>query len=485
MLLKRFYNEKLAQASYLIGCQATGESLIVDPNREVEQYVEAAEQAGLRITHVTETHIHADFVSGVRALAERTAATVYLSNEGGADWEYAFAAEDAVHLLRDGDSFRVGNVEITALHTPGHTPEHLCFMLTDTAAADQPMGVFTGDFVFVGDVGRPDLLERAARIEGTMETAARILHRSLQRFKRLPEYLQLWPGHGAGSACGKALGAVPQSTLGYEKLFNWAFRCASEEEFVTSILTGQPEPPKYFAEMKRINKEGPPTCAAYPRPERIAESRLADLLSSGALVVDTRHNGDFAEGHIPGTINIPLDKSFIAWAGWLLPYDGEFYLIVEEETGASAIDEAIRDLSLIGLDRIAGFFGSAALESWLQEGRRLGTTDEMSSADLARRMNHGGVTVIDVRDPAEWEAAHIPGVANIPLGYLTDRLHEVPRDQRVVLHCREGWRSAIATSLLHARGLENVVNLKGGIRAWINDGNSVEPAQTNAAHGQG
>ncbi len=481
MLLKRFYNEKLAQASYLIGCQEAGESLIIDPNRDVEEYVTAAEQVGLRITHVTETHIHADFVSGVRALAKRTAAGVYLSNEGDADWKYSFASQDGVQLLQDGDSFRVGNIQLTTLHTPGHTPEHLCFMVTDTAAADQPMGVFTGDFVFVGDVGRPDLLERAARIEGTMEEAARTLHRSLQRFRALPEYLQLWPGHGAGSACGKALGAVPQSTLGYEKLFNWAFRCASEEEFVRSILTGQPEPPKYFAEMKRINKEGPPTCAAHPRPERFAESRLADLLNSGALVVDTRHNGDFAEGHIPGTINIPLDKSFIARAGWLLPYDRDFYLIVEERAGAPAIDEAIRDLSLIGLDRIAGFFGSAALESWLQEGRRLGTTDELSSADLARRIKEGDVTVIDVRDPAEWEDTHIPGVANIPLGHLTDRLQEIPSDRPVVLHCHEGSRSAIGASLLYARGFDNVFNLKGGIRAWINDGNFVEPAQAGEA----
>ena len=200
MLLKRFYENKLAQASYLIGCQATGEALVIDPNRDVEQYVTAAEQQGLRITHVTETHIHADFVSGTRALAKRTGATIYLSNAGGADWKYAFAARDMAHLLWDGDSFKVGNVEITAVHTPGHTPEHLSFMLTDAAVADRAMGVFTGDFIFVSDVGRPDLLERAARIERTMEEAARVLYRSLRRFRTLPDYLQLWPAHGAGSS---------------------------------------------------------------------------------------------------------------------------------------------------------------------------------------------------------------------------------------------------------------------------------------------
>lgn len=337
----------------------------------------------------------------------------------------------------------------------------------------------------MSDVGRPDLLERAARIEGTMEEAARTLYRSLRRFRALPDYLQLWPGHGAGSACGKALGAVPQTTLGYEKLFNWAFRSSSERDFLTSILTGQPGPPKYFAEMKRVNQLGPPLVSAHARPELIAESRLTDILASGALVVDTRHNEEFAEGHIPGTINIPLDKSFSAWAGWLLPYDREFYLIMDDRGGAAAVDEAIRDLSLIGLDRIGGFFANSALESWLQAGRQLGTTDELSSVELARRMRSDDLAVIDVRDPAEWEATHIPGVLNIPLGYLADRQHEIPRDRRVVLHCQEGWRSAIGTSVLMANGFDNVMNLKGGIQAWVNDGNPVKPGQAAAVPGSG
>jgi hydroxyacylglutathione hydrolase len=476
MLLKRFYDEKLAQASYLVGCQATGEALVIDANRDVEAYVCAAEQKGLRISHVTETHIHADYVSGSRELAKRTGARMYLSDEGDADWKYAFAAADGATLLVDGDEFMVGNVRIRALHTPGHTPEHLCFLLTDTAAADQAMGVFTGDFVFVGDVGRPDLLERAAKIEGTMEAAASTLFKSLQGFRGLPDYLQIWPGHGAGSACGKTLGAVPQSTIGYERMFNWAFAYADQEDFVNAVLAGQPEAPKYFAEMKRINKEGPKVLGGFRRPERLPESRLAKLLDSGAVVVDTRHNGDFAEGHVPRTINIPLDNSFTTWAGWLLPYDRDFYLIVEEQAGFSRIDEATRDLKLIGLDQVAGYFGSAALETWLQEGGRLGTTNEISPADLRGRIEDEDVSVIDVRDGTEWDAGHIPGVPNIPLGYLTDRLTEIPREKTVVLHCREGWRSSIGTSLLRAQGLTNVVNLKGGIRAWINEGNAVEGA---------
>ncbi|MGD2216261.1 MAG: rhodanese-like domain-containing protein [Gemmatimonadales bacterium] len=480
MLLRRFYDDKLAQASYLVGCQATREALVVDPHRDVECYVRAAEQEGLRITHVTETHIHADYVSGTRELAKRTGARMFLSHEGDSDWQYEFGAGEDTTLLKDGDAFKVGNVLIETLHTPGHTPEHLSFLLTDTAGASEPMGVFTGDFVFVGDVGRPDLLERAAGFQDTMEEAARTLFDSIQRLKELPDYLQLWPGHGAGSACGKSLGAVPQSTLGYERKFNWAFSLADQATFVKAVLAGQPEPPKYFAQMKRINKKGAPILSGYRRPERLPESRLPDLLRSGALVVDTRHSGDFAEGHVPGAINIPLDRSFTTWAGWLIPYDREFYLIVEEEADPRGLDEAARDLMLIGLDRIGGYFGSAALANWAEEGRRLGTTNEIDSEELAARMAAGEVAVIDVRGLAEWEAFHIPGVPNIPLGFLTERLDELPRDGTVVLHCQEGWRSAIGASLLQARGVSDVVSLKGGIRAWVTDGRPVDRSGAGA-----
>ena len=214
MFFKRFYDDGLAQASYLIGCESTGEAVVVDPNRDIGQYVAAATADKLRITHVTETHIHADFVSGSRELADRADAKLLLSGEGGRDWQYAFAAQSHAQLLNDGDSFTVGRVRIDVIHTPGHTPEHLAFLVTDLASSDKPTGLLSGDFVFVGDVGRPDLLERAAKKVGTMEAAAHQLFRSIQRFRELPDYLQLWPGHGAGSACGKSLGAMPQSTVG-------------------------------------------------------------------------------------------------------------------------------------------------------------------------------------------------------------------------------------------------------------------------------
>ncbi len=472
MILKRFYADKLAQASYLIGSPATGEALVVDANRDVEQYVRAAAAEGLRVTHVTETHIHADYVSGSRELAARTGARLYLSDEGGDDWRYSFADEAEAVLLRDGDSFRVGTVRIEVQHTPGHTPEHLIFLATDTTRADHPLGACTGDFVFAGDVGRPDLLERAAKVEGSMDVAARTLFRSLQRFKRQPDWLQIWPGHGAGSACGKEMSAIPQSTVGYERMFNWAFSVEEEDEFVQMVLAGQPEPPKYFAEMKRVNRDGPPLLGGFERPRRLPASRLEGLLTTGAPVVDTRHARQYAAGHVPGTINIPLNRSFTTWAGWLLPYGQDFYLILDE-SNPGRLDEAVRDLAMIGLERIAGYFGTEVVEEWERDGRKLGGIPQLNASELAERLEVGEVAVLDVRGEAEWEAGHLPGVENIPVGHLTDRLEEIPAGKPLVLQCEGGSRSAIAASVLKAHGFE-VINHAGGFSEWQAAGLPVE-----------
>ena len=471
MLLKRFYDDKLAQASYLVGCAATGESLVIDPNRDVEQYMRAAAAEGLRITHVTETHIHADFVSGSRELAERTRATLWLSDEGDAGWKYAFAAGAGGTLVRDGDSFMVGNVKVEVMHTPGHTPEHISFMITDTAAVDVPIGVFTGDFVFVGDVGRPDLLEKAAGVEGTMVAGARTLYRSLQRFKALPDYLQIWPGHGAGSACGKALGAIPSTTLGYERIANWGLADVSEAAFVEQVLAGQPEPPAYFAQMKRINREGPRVLHGFHHPERLPGDALEALLADGTLVVDARPWSQFAAGHVPGTINIPLNKSFNTWAGWLVPYDREFHLLVDDSC-PGCVEEAVRDLAMIGLDRVAGVFGTEVIDAWAHAGR-LEVVPQVSAPGLAARLQRREAVVIDVRGAAEFEAGHIAGARNIPLGYLASRLAELPRGQAIVVQCQSGGRSAIGTSLLLARGVPEVINLTGGIVEWQATGHAV------------
>ena len=266
MFVKRFFEPSIAQASYLIGCQKTGEAIVIDANRDVEQYIQAAEEEGLRITQVTETHIHADFVSGSRELAHRTGASLCLSDEGDKDWKYQF---DHDRKLKHGDRIGIGNVRVDVLHTPGHTPEHLTFLITDGAVADKPIAAVTGDFVFVGDVGRPDLLERAANMVGTMEEGAKTLWASLQAFAKQDDWLQIWPGHGAGSSCGKGISSIPSSTLGYEKRFNWAFTAKSEADFVKAVLEGQPEPPKYFAKMKRVNKEGPAILGGFHVPSKL------------------------------------------------------------------------------------------------------------------------------------------------------------------------------------------------------------------------
>src|SRR5688572_6426671 len=352
MLLRTLYDEKLAQASYLLGCQKTGEAMVVDPNRDVDQYIKLAQKEGLRITHVTETHIHADFVSGTRELAHRTKATMYLSGEGGADWSYGFAELDGAVVLHDGDTFNVGNLRIDVMHTPGHTPEHIVFLVTDTPVTNQPMGLFSGDFVFVGDVGRPDLLEKAAGVAGTMRAGAHLLFQSIQRFRKLPDYLQVWPGHGAGSACGKALGAVPQSTVGYEKMFSPAFQFATESEFTDYILAGQPEPPKYFAHMKHLNRDGPPVLGGLRTPDRLSDEILPNMLENGATIVDVRSPIAYARAHVPGAINIPYNAAFTGWAGSLIPYDRPFAVIADERTAAH-IAHISRDLAIIGLDQMS------------------------------------------------------------------------------------------------------------------------------------
>ena len=471
MIVQRFYDTRLAQASYLIGCGRTGEAIVIDPNRDAAQYVRAAEDEGLRIAHVTETHIHADFVSGTRELAARTGARAYLSDEGDAEWKYAFAAADGAVLLREGDAIRVGGVVLQAMHTPGHTPEHLSFLVTDTAAADAPIAIVTGDFVFVGDVGRPDLLEKAAGVAGTMERAARDLWVSLQRFARLPDWLQVWPGHGAGSACGKGLSAVPHSTVGYERRFNAALLARDEAEFVRAVLAGQPEPPRYFARMKQVNKAGPRVLGGFARPARLGDAALAGALEGGSVVVDTRSTAAHAAAHVPGTINVPLGRNFTTYAGTLLPYDRDVMLVADDER---AVDDAVRELALIGIERVAGWWDVGVVERWRASGRTLAVVPQVDAGELARRMQAGGTAVLDVRGRAEWEAGHLPGVRNVPLAGLVDHLAELPRDRPLVLQCQGGGRSAIAASVLQAHGFTNVVNLTGGFAAWEEAGQAVE-----------
>ena len=480
MLFRRFCHERLAQASYLIACQKTREAVIVDPLLDLEQYLDAAAAEGVQIRFVTETHLHADFLSGATALAERTGATLMRSGEGRSAQPASAtpggsSSSATTRWLHDGDRIDIGSVRLDVLRVPGHTPEHIVFLVTDTAASVEPMGLLSGDFLFVGDVGRPDLLERAVGMHGTMEQSARQLFASLQRIRTQPEFLQIWPGHGAGSACGKALGAVPQSTLGDELRSNWAFGEHDEQCFVEQVLGGQPEPPRYFARIKSLN-------AGAPRPlDRSSE--LADTdearraIDSGALVVDIRSARDFAAGHLPGSVNVPLGKSFLGWAGSVLPADRELVLLAGTRD-LTAASSAWRDLALIGFDRVAG----------------VDVTDdpaELSSAALAtlpsRRAETigavvpDGTVVLDVRNRSEWDEGHIPGARLGPLAELPDRLDELRASlggaTQLVVHCQGGSRSAVAASLLAAEGFPGVTNLEGGFGAWKRAGHapSTEP----------
>ena len=465
MFFRELYDPSLAQASYVIGCQATGEAIVIDPLRDPAPYLDVARAEGLRITHVTETHIHADFVSGARELRAATGARLYLSAEGGADWQYAFAAQDEAVLLHDGDQIMVGNIQLDVLHTPGHTPEHLSFIVTDRPRGAGPMGIVTGDFVFVGDVGRPDLLERAAGLSDTMEAGARTLFRSLERFRALPDHLQVWPGHGAGSACGKALGAVPSSTVGYEKRSNWGVAETDEASFVAAVLEGQPEPPRYFAAMKRINRDGPPVLGQMPVARRLgATDVLAGASKSSRWIVDLRPARQFADGFIAGSLSLPYAKSFSTWTGSIIPVTDELVLMSDGDD--DAVRWAVRDLSRIGFDRMLGWVdASEALHAWREAGHALQTVPQLSVTDVASTRADGAATVVDVRGRTEWDAGHLGGAMHIPLGDLRQRWHELPTTPLLV-HCQSGARSAVATSLLHRLGRTDAVDIRGGFTAW-------------------
>jgi len=471
MLLRMIYDDRLAQAAWLIGCQRSGEAIVIDPERDVDRYIALARREGVRITAVAETHIHADFLSGARELAERLGARVYLSDEGDSDWKYQWldkrlAGGSYEHrLLRDADTFTVGNIELRALHTPGHTPEHICFLVTDRGSgATEPMGVVTGDFLFVGDLGRPDLLETAAKIEGTKEPAARALYGSVRRLLELPDYLQVWPAHGAGSACGKALGAVPQSTIGYERRFNPAINIAAgetEDAFVRSVLDGQPEPPMYFARMKRDNKLGPKVLGELPSPSRLNAGELAALDSRETAILDTRPWDAFRAGHVPGSLFCPLDKLFFHVAGSYVGEDEPICLIATPDQ----IEQITRSLVRIGLDEVRGWFDASDLESIKSAGGRLAATPELSAEQASRVLEDEHPLVLDVRGASEFADGHLPGARNIAYTRLAEHADEVPRDRRVLVNCRSGRRSGSACSYLARLGVE-AINLAGGYLAW-------------------
>jgi len=461
MLLKYFYDQSVAHASYLVGCQRDKVAIVVDPGRDIAPYLELADKNGLILVGVAETHIHADFVSGARELADRVGAKLYVSDEGPADWKYMYLDGYTSQLLKDGDSFPIGNLKFDVMHTPGHTPESLSLMLTDLGGgADKPMGIFTGDFIFVNSIGRPDLLEAAAGIQGSAEAGAHELYHSVERFKQLPDYLQVWPAHGAGSACGKGLGAIPSSTVGYEKLFNPALQYDNEDAFVQYILSDQPEAPKYFAVMKRVNKVGPKVLGENVLPSFLDVAQLQSTIRE-TTVIDLAPSENFAKAHVPGSINMPVSM-LARWAGWLVDYDQPVYLIADE----SQLPEATRVLHKIGVDTIAGAFDISLVQ---QAGLMTESYRTKAPADLVGQIESGDVILLDVRSNEEWQQTHIPQAEHRFLGRLPDYFDALPRDKPIVTQCQVGARAAVGASVLQAAGFD-VINMAGGFQAWSDAG---------------
>ena len=455
MLLRQIHDPALAQYAYLIGCPKSGEALLVDPQRDIDRYIALADENGLEITRVAETHIHADFLAGTREFLEQCENVIaYLSDMGDEDWKYGWADEyDRIQLLKDGDTIEFGSVIVSAVHTPGHTPEHLSFSILDGGdEATMPRCVLTGDFIFVGDTGRPDLLDTAAGGDNTREPAARDLYSSVQKMKDTHDGVMILPGHGAGSSCGKALGAVPFSTFGYEKKYNESITTALEEgedAFVGEILEGQPEPPMYFSRMKELNRDGVPVLGGIPDPKRL--DRIPD--DSNAVFLDTRNDRvEFMRGHLKNSLHTPLATKFSEAAGSYVDPDSRIYLVVPDEEG---VREAVLQLIRIGIDNVCGYVLFADLPSdQLVSTRMIGTTE----------MNPGS-TILDVRGADEYEEAHVPGAINVAHTRLVADSDDLPPKGPVTVHCGSGVRAALAASQLERAGYE-VTYANGMFADW-------------------
>lgn len=459
MLLERVYDEDLAQASYFIGCQAQGVAIVVDPRRDLDEYLRLAEKNGMRIIAVTETHIHADYLSGTRELAAKTGAHIYVSGEGGPDWAYGPQFDDAVRM-KDGHEVVLGNITVRAVHTPGHTPEHLSFLVTDGAQASEPGFMLTGDFVFVGDLGRPDLLDEAAGGIDTRFQGAKDLFASLRdTFLTLPDYVQVLPAHGSGSACGKALGAVPASTVGYERAFSWWSRYLAdgdEQGFIDELLSGQPDAHAYFARMKEQNKVGPTVMGE--RPELIeytAAQLLPELDADGVIFVDTRHNTLVHEGTVDRSLNIPGVDKAASYGAWVYNPELESRPLVLLAASAEEA-KALRDhLVRVGIDTVSGFITS--LDGFELVSPRLVRPEELESFDR--------VMLLDIRNKTEYAEGHLPGAEQLSGGRVMWAQHQLPRSGTIVTYCRSGVRNGVAASALRREGFD-VAELDGSYLAW-------------------
>ena len=460
MLFERIEDKGLSQYSYAVGCVREGVMAVVDPRRDVDVYVERARREGMEIRYVLETHIHADFASGARELGRLTGAEVLVSRyDAGETFEVSFPHRD----LEDGEEVSLGNVRLQAVHTPGHTPEHLSYLVYDGARSNEvPMLMLSGDFLFVGSLGRPDLLGEEAK----RALAERLFQSVREVLPGLPDSLEVHPGHGAGSMCGAGMSGRPLSTLGFERIANpYLDPQLTKEEFVDRILSNVPPFPPYYRRMKRVNSEGPRILDGVPAVAALSPEDLQRALeSTDAVAIDLRGQGPFGRGHVPGAFGIGAGSSVSTWASWVVPYDRPIYLI---DGSGQHVDAAVRSLVRVGLDDVEGFL-EGGFDAWQRAGLPVATTPQVDPQGLSAMLAEGnGVKVVDVRADSEFEAGHIEGATNIMGGFLGEDIPaELDPSQPMAVVCRTGYRSTVAASVLERAGFSSVANLTGGMVAW-------------------
>jgi len=449
----------LAIASYMVGDEKAKSVAVIDPTRDVDEYLRIAQQEGLHITHILETHVHADYVSGSAELKARLngEAKVVVSGMGGKEWTPPYA--DVV--VKDGDEVKLGSIRLKAIHTPGHTPEHVAWaVFDDTRSSETPWMMFSGDFVFVGDVGRPDLLGPEQR-----KTLAAQLYKSIfTKLPMLPDFMEIFPGHGPGSLCGKAIGSRRSSTLGFERRFNASLQPKPEEEWTKALLNDMPLAPPYFRRMKQVNSTGPTILGHdLPGQKRMTAREIHDRFCDTCMVVDVRPKEAYAAAHIPGSINIPLGQNLPSWAGWVLPYDKRLVIVLSDP---SEMPQVVTHLIRVGLDQIEGYMEDG-MDAWENAGFEIAKLDSITPRELDARLKSDEVLfVLDVRTDTEWNAGHIDGAMHIHGGILKDHIGEVPKDRPIAVICGTGYRGSIAASFLKSNGYENVANVLGGMTAW-------------------
>ena len=459
MYFKQFYLGCLAHASYLIG--ADGEAAVVDPQRDVEQYLSAAVAQGFRIKYIIETHLHADFVSGHRELATRTGADIVFGHRAGATFPY--------HAVSDGDELHLGSVTLRVLETPGHTPESISVVVIDHAVSEQPQKVLTGDTLFIGDVGRPDL----AGAKGyTAEQMAGMLYDSLHgKLLTLADHVEVYPAHGAGSMCGRNISQETSSTIGAQKKFNYALQPIPKADFIRMMTTDLPEAPAYFPRDAEINRTGAAALAELPRPAALSPQDVTTLMQHGVVILDVRPAAAFGAGHVPGAMNIGLGGQFASWAGSLLAIDTPIVIVAEDDT---LVEEAVTRLARVGIEHVQGYL-DGGMYAWHQASVAVATIAQIPVDELCHQMEEGqDVQVLDVRQPGEYTSGHVPGAINIPLARLAERVTPLRREGPTAVICAGGYRSSAATGILARLGFRHLFNVVGGTSAWVNAGYPVE-----------